>query len=81
MKEILGALARRDGEVGPRGVADEERVPCEHELAVDDERAVLGTMAGCVQDADRDGTDLDHVAVGKRLVRKLRLCERMDRDG
>ncbi len=52
VEQVLGAFTRGDREVGPRGVADEERVAGEDELVVDDERAVLGTMARRVEHAD-----------------------------
>ena len=62
VEQPLGALARADGEVGPCGVADEQRVAREHEpglvaaRAVDHgEAAVLGPVAGRV-DAPRSVT-------------------------
>ena len=51
-EEILRAFARRDREIGPRCVADEERVAGQDELVADDERAVLRPVARRVQDAD-----------------------------
>ena len=76
VEEPLRALLRTDREVGPRRVADEERVAGEHEprlvaaRVVDDrEAAVLRPVAGRVDDAEGDGTDLDRVAVVHRVVR------------
>ena len=80
-EEVLGALARGDREIGPRCIADEERVAGQHELVVDDERAVLGPVAGRVQDADLRRTCAHDLAVGQRLVRVLGFGERVDRDG
>ena len=69
-EQPLGALPRPDGEVRPRRVADEERVAGEHEPRLvaarpvgDDEAAVLGPVAGRVDDAKRDPADLQLVAV------------------
>ena len=76
VEEPFGALQGPDREIGPGGVADEERVAGEHEpglvaaRVVDDrEAAVLGPVAGRVDDAERDGADLDLVAVAHRVVR------------
>ena len=64
VEEALGALARLDREVGPGGVADEERVPGEDEprlvaaRAVDHgEAAVLGPVARRVDAAQDDVAD------------------------
>ena len=80
VEEPLGALGGADREVGPRGVADEERVARQHEprlvaaRGVDHgEAAVLGPVAGRVDHAQRDGADLDRVAVGHRVVRVVDL--------
>ena len=67
--EVLGAFARGDREVGPGGVADEQRVAGEHDALVDDERAVLGPVARRVQHADRHRADRDDLAVRERLDR------------
>ena len=57
--QVGGALARLDREVGPRRLADEHRVAGQHELAADDERAVLGPVAGRVPHDDLDRADAD----------------------
>ena len=80
-EEILRALPGGDREIGPRRVADEERVARQHELVVDDERAVLRPMARRVQDADLGRARAHDVAVGERLAWVLGLGERVDRDG
>jgi hypothetical protein len=80
VEEILGALACLDRKVGPRGIADQQRVAGE-QVALDEETAVLGPVAGRVQDADRDRADAQLVAVGERLARELDFCERVDGDG
>ena len=76
VEEALRALRGSDGEIGPGGIADEQRVASEHEprlvaaRVVDNrEAAVLRPMAGRVDDAKRDGADLDLVAVAHRVVR------------
>ena len=81
MEEGLGALARIDRQVGARGIADEHRVPGQGEPLVDHEGAVLGTVAGRVQHTDARRADLEHLAVGERLVWELRLGEAVHRDG
>ncbi len=85
--EPLGALGCTDGEVGPGGVADEERVAGQHEpgliaaRGVDDgQAAVLGPVAGRVDHAQGDGADLDRVAVDHRIVRVVDLGRRVDAD-
>ena len=80
MEEVLCALARVDGEVRSCGRADEERVACQRERVVDEERAMLGTVARRVQDTDPHRADLDHVRVGERLERVFGLGQRVDRD-
>ena len=72
-------------EVGPRGVADQQRVAGDHEprlvaaRAVDHlEAAVLGPVAGRVHDADDDVAQRDLLAVVERLVRVLGLGRGMD---
>ncbi|MDX6507943.1 MAG: hypothetical protein QOG06_2587 [Gaiellaceae bacterium] len=80
VEEILGALARLDREVGSRRVADQQRVAGE-QVTLDEEAAVLGPVAGGVQDADRDRAEAQLVAVGERLVGELRLGQRVDGDG
>ncbi len=76
VEEPLGARDRLDGEIGPRGVADEQRVAGEHEprlraaRAVDDgERAVLRPVTGRVDRPDDDVAELDLCPVHERLVR------------
>ena len=85
--EPLGALGCAHREVGPGGVADEERVARQHEpgltaaRGVDHgEAAVLGPVAGRVDHAQRDRADLDRVAVDHRIVRIVDLGQRMDAD-
>ena len=81
-KRSSRAFARRDREVGPRGVADEQRVAGEHELAVDDERAVLRPVArACAARGCSAAPTATICAVVERLARVLRLRERVDRDG
>ena len=63
-EEILGALARLDREVGPRRVADQQRVAGQ-QVAFDEEAAVLGPVAGRVHHADRQRAD-------RELVRRPR---------
>ena len=79
MEEVSRALARLDCEVGPRGVADEERVAGQHDALVDDERTVLGAVARCVDDAHRDGAGVHHPVVLERVERVPGRRERMDR--
>ena len=74
-KRPLGSFQCSDREIGPGGVADEERVAGEHEpglvaaRAIDDrEAAVLRPMPRRVDDSQRDGADLDLVAVAHRVV-------------
>ena len=69
------ALVAIDREVGPRDIADEQRVAAEHcprlvaARAVDErERRVLGTVAGRVQRAHDDGAELELPAIVERLV-------------
>ena len=69
-KRSCGAFARGDREVGPRRVADEERVAGEHELLVDDERAVLRPVARRVQ---RRGPE------PRRPARPVAVRERLER--
>ena len=79
--EILGALARGDRKIGTCGVADEQRVPGQHDAVVDHEGAVLGPMPRGVQHPDRHRADRDDVAVCERLEVELGLGERMNRHG
>ncbi len=80
MEQVRGALPRLDCEVGPCCLADEQRVAGQHELAVDDERAVLGPVPGSVNDADLDVADPQDLAVLDRIEGVLGVCDRMDRD-
>ena len=87
MVEPLGALDCTDGEVGPGGVADEHRVTGQHEPGLIAARgvdhgqaAVLGPVAGRVDHAQDDGTDLDRVSVDHRIVRVVDLGRRVDAD-
>ena len=65
---------------GRAALADEHRVARQHELAADDERAVLGPVAGRVPDDDLYRADADRLPVRERIERVLRPRERMDRD-
>ncbi len=76
VEQALGSLLCCNRKVGPGRVADEQRVAREDEpglaaaRVVDDgEAAVLGSMARRMDDAERDGTDDDLVAVVHRVVR------------
>ena len=80
-EEPLRALARVDCEVGARSITDEQRVAGENETLVDDEGAVLWTVARRVDHAHGYGTGLQNLAVLEWVERKLRLGERMHRDG
>ena len=87
-EERLGALARLHGEVGPREVADEERVACQDEPRVvgtcavgDRERAVLRAVSRRVDDGDAHVAHVDGVAVREHVVWVLRVCFLVDRDG
>ena len=69
------ALVLVDGEVGPRDVADEQRVAGQHRprlvaaLGVDQrERRVLGPVPGRVQRAHPHAAELELPAVVERLV-------------
>ncbi len=80
VKEALGALACLDGEVGPGGVSDEQRVPGEDEprlvaaRVVDHgEAAVLRTVSRRVDAAQDDVAERDLVAVLHGVVRVLGL--------
>jgi len=88
MEELFGAVLRLDREIGPCGVADEQGVAREHKPrlvapgAVDHrERAVLRTVARCVDRANEDVAELDLGSVDERLVRKRGLCGRVDAHG
>src|SRR5439155_22305552 len=80
-----GPLASLDGEIGTRGVADEERVAGEHEprlvaaRAVDHGKAaMLRTVTGRVDRAQAYRADLDDRAIVEWLERELRVCGGMD---
>ena len=60
VKEAFCPFARLDREVGTRGVADEEGVAGEDEPLVDDEGAVLGPVARCMDHAQRHRSDSQH---------------------
>ena len=81
MEEALGAFARLDLEIWPRGVADQERVDGEDETLPDDERAVLRPVSRRVQHPDRDGACVQHLTVRQGLEGELGIRKRMDRDG
>src|SRR5919204_1328531 len=74
------SLEGRNGEIRPRGIAYEERVPGQDEPGLfgpgtiaDREAAVLRPVPRRVQDADDGRTQLELRAVLERLERKLRL--------
>ena len=82
------AVARLDREIGPRDVADEQRVAGQDGPGVassrgvaQDERGVLGAVAGRVHRLDLQVVDAEPPAVGKRLVRILGPGELVDVDG
>ena len=88
VEEPLGALSRLDGEVGPGGVADEERVTGEDEpglvgpAAVDHRDArVLGPVARRVDRPQDDPAELELGAVLEGVVRILGGGRGVDRDG
>ena len=88
VEEALGALHRAHCEIGPRRVADEQRVAGEHEPRLvrarrvrDGEAAVLRPVPGCVDAAERHAPDDDLRSVGERLARVLGLRERVDTHG
>ena len=88
VEQPFGALDRADGEIGPGGVAHEERVTGEHEprlvtaRVVDDRQAaVLGSVARRVDHAERDGAHLDPVAVAHGIVRVVDARVGVDADG
>jgi len=56
VKEAFRAFTRLDGQVGSRGIADEERVAAENEPVVNDECAVLRSVTRRVNHAYRDGS-------------------------
>ncbi len=85
VEEALGSLPPVDCEVGPRSVADEERVAGEDDPRVCSARpvshceaAVLGPMAGRVDAAKDDVAENDLVVVLHRVVRVLGCGCRMD---
>ena len=85
VEEPLGALARLDREVRPRGVSDEQRVAGEDDPRIvaaravaHREAAVLGPVAGRVDAAKHDVAERDLVAVRERVVRVLGVRGRMD---
>ena len=82
------AFDRLAGQIGPRRVADQQRVASDHEPRLvaaravdDDEAAVLGPVPGRVQDADHNVTERDLLPVCERLVRILGLRRGVDVDG
>ena len=85
VEEPLGALARLDREVGPRRVADEERVAGEDDPRIgaaravaDREAAVLRPVAGRVDAAQDDVAERRSRAVLDRVVRVLGVRGGMD---
>src|SRR2546423_14981832 len=85
--ELVCALDRLDGEIGPRRIADEERITGENEpglfgsAAVDhDEAAVLWTVAGRVEHPQHDVSEHDLAAVFEWLVVVRSLRGRVDPD-
>ena len=82
------AVARLDREVGPRDVADEQRVAGQHRPRIastsgvpQHERGVLGAMARCVHGLNLQVAYRKLPAVGERLVRILRAGELVNMDG
>jgi len=87
-EDAARALGFLDGQVGPRDVADEQRVAGQHgpgllaPTGVDEgERGVLGPVAGRVQDPHRQRAELELVAVVERLVLVGRAGLAVDVDG
>ena len=80
VEEPLRALDSADGQIRSRSVADEQRVSGQYHLVADGECAVLRTVPRGVDHADRHGADRDLLAVGERVVRVLRLRERVHGD-
>jgi hypothetical protein len=87
VEKLLGALLRADREIGPGGIADEERVAGQDEprlvgpRAVDDGDArVLGAVSGRVDCAQHDVAERDLAAVLQRVVLVRCLGGRVDRD-
>ncbi len=80
VEEAFRTLGRADREVRPRGVADEQRVACEEEPLVDEQRAVLRPVSRRVDHPHADLADAQDVAVLDRVERVVRLGERVDRD-
>src|SRR4026209_2229314 len=85
MEEALGTLPRLHGEVGPRGVADEERVAGEDDPGIvsarpvgDGEAAVLGTVSRRVDAAEDYGAERYLGSVGHRVMRVLGIGRGMD---
>src|ERR671924_598648 len=73
--QVAGALLGLDGQVGPRHVADEERVAGQDEpralvaaSVLDEEREVLGPVAGRPDGGDARLPDLDRRSLLERLV-------------
>ena len=88
VEDAVRALARVDGEVGPRDAADEQRVAGEHRprlgtaLGVDErEGGVLGPVAGRVQGADHEPSELELPSVVEWLVVVLGLRGAVQVDG
>ncbi len=81
VEQPLRTLARVHCEIGPRGVADEQRVAGQHEALVDDECAVLGAVTGRVEHAHGHRAGMQRLPVLERIERKLGLGQRMHRHG
>ena len=80
VEQRLGARLRFDREIGPCGVADEERVAGQNAVG-DDERAVLRAMTRSVQHAHDDVAYPDLLAVPERLMRERRVGRRVNVHG
>ena len=85
--ELTRSVDRRDRQVRPGGVADEERIACEDEpglfgpAAIDDrEAAVLGAMARGVEHPQRDVAEHDLLSVLERVVLVRGFRGRVDGD-
>ena len=75
MEDPVSALLLLDRKIGPRDVADEQRVAAQHGPRLDTprlvdqgKRRVLGPVPGRVHGADRDGAELELPAVVERLM-------------
>ncbi len=88
VEQTLGALVGLDRQVGPRSVADEQRVPGQQEPRLlgacpvgDRETAVLGPVPRRVNHVQPHAADVDRLPVGERFEGYAGSREGVDRDG